>query len=286
MRAITNTTADNMVLGNMVMCYAGLENGGAWKIEKFNITIAHVLNVFLWLEGAIIWALGFMLTLAVSYYFIDISFKIGFAVLAIPVVMGIWPFGFGQDKLFKAISIIAKSSATFAFLAITTAFGMELISEALSGLDSLYAKIDAFATETVPADMEDKFKSEIDNTLYLFSPTFIMMAFAIIYFYKMVQGTISDLVNKFFPDNVFGDSSPMHSAATMMTSFAHKMAMKVTGADIAKDIVAHQTGRLVKGGLTKAKDGAVGAGKFVTRPIRRAAKKLGKKISSAFGKKE
>jgi len=292
MRAITNTTADNMVLGNMVMCYAGLKNGGAWKIEIFDIDIAHVLNIFLWLEGAIIWALGFMLTLAVSYYFIDISFKIGFAVLAIPVVFGIWPFGFGQDKLFKAISIIAKSSATFAFLAITTKFGMDLVSEALNGVDDIYAKIDAFATETVTENQEDLFKAEIDNTLYLFSPTFIMMAFAIIYFYKMVQGTISDLVNKFFPDNVFGDSSPMHSAATMMTSFAHKMAMKVTGADLAKDIVAHQTGRLVKGGLTKAKDGVVGGLKAAAHPVRtgkqayNAAKKLGKKISSAFGKKK
>ncbi len=292
MRAITNTTADNMVLGNMVMCYAGLKNGGAWKIEIFDIDIAHVLNIFLWLEGAIIWALGFMLTLAVSYYFIDISFKIGFAVLAIPVVFGIWPFGFGQDKLFKAISIIAKSSATFAFLAITTKFGMDLVSEALNGVDDIYAKIDAFATETVAESQEDLFKAEIDNTLYLFSPTFIMMAFAIIYFYKMVQGTISDLVNKFFPDNVFGDSSPMHSAATMMTSFAHKMAMKVTGADLAKDIVAHQTGRLVKGGLTKAKDGVVGGLKAAAHPVRtgkqayNAAKNLGKNISSAFGKKK
>ena len=287
MRAITNTTADNMVLGNMVMCYAGLDNGGAWHVFGFKI-----LNIFLWLEGAIIWALGFMLTLAVSYYFIDISFKIGFAVLAIPVVFGIWPFGFGQDKLFKAISIIAKSSATFAFLAITTAFGMDLVSEALNGLDDLYAKIDAFATETVAESQEDIFKAEIDNTLYLFSPTFIMMAFAIIYFYKMVQGTISDLVNKFFPDNVFGDSAPMHSAATMMTSFAHKMAMKVTGADLAKDIVAHQTGRLVKGSLTKAKDGVVGGLKAAAHPVRtgkqayNAAKNLGKNTSSAFGKKK
>lgn len=287
MRAITNTTADNMVLGNMVMCYAGLDNGGAWHVFDFKI-----LNIFLWLEGAIIWALGFMLTLAVSYYFIDISFKIGFAVLAIPVVFGIWPFGFGQDKLFKAISIIAKSSATFAFLAITTAFGMDLVSEALNGLDDLYAKIDAFATETVAESQEDIFKAEIDNTLYLFSPTFIMMAFAIIYFYKMVQGTISDLVNKFFPDNVFGDSAPMHSAATMMTSFAHKMAMKVTGADLAKDIVAHQTGRLVKGSLTKAKDGVVGGLKAAAHPVRtgkqayNAAKNLGKNTSSAFGKKK
>ncbi len=242
-RAITNTTAEIMVLGNAVTCYAGDENGGAWKIFGF-----HIVNMFMWISGAIIWGFGFMLTLAIAYYLLDISFKIGFAVLSIPVLMGLWPYGFTQGKIYIALSIIAKASATFAFLALTTAFGMTMLSEALNDIDILYNSFDSL-TEDATGDRGDALKEYISDQVMPFSSTFLLVCFTMLYFYKLVEQTISDLVNKFFPDKAFGDSSPMHSAATMMTSWAKNLATKATGLDLAKDIVANQAGNLVKGGL-------------------------------------
>lgn len=248
-RAITNTTADVMVMGDMMMCYASAKNGGAWHVQAWVLDLGYWTNFVMWIQGGIIWCLGFMLTVSIAYYLVDISFKIGFAVLAIPVMMGLWPFGFTQGKIFIAISIIAKSAATFAFLALTTAFGMGLVGEAVNGLEELYGNMDAL---TQGETDDEEIRARVSDTLYLFSPTFVLLIFAILYFYKMVQQTISDLVNKFFPDQAFGDSSPMHSGATMATSYLKRFAMKASGADLAKDIVAHQTGRLVKGGLKRA----------------------------------
>lgn len=242
-RAITNTTAEMMVLGNLVTCYAGDENGGAWRIFGFDI-----VNMFMWISGAIIWCLGFMLTLSVAYYLLDISFKIGFAVLSIPVLMGLWPYGFTQGKIYIAISIIAKASATFAFLALTTAFGMTMLSEALGDIEVLYNVYDGLTVDAT-GERADALKDYVSSQVMPFSSTFLLSCFTMLYFYKLVQQTISDLVNKFFPDKAFGDSSPMHSAATMMTSWAKSVATKATGLDLAKDIVANQAGNLVKGGL-------------------------------------
>lgn len=242
-RAITNTTAEMMVLGNAVTCYAGDANGGAWRIFGFDI-----VNIFMWLSGAIVWGLGFMLTLAIAYYLLDISFKIGFAVLSIPVLMGLWPYGFTQGKIYIAVSIIAKASATFAFLALTTAFGMAMLSEALGNIEILYNVYDSL-TLNATGDKGDGLKDYISSQVMPFSSTFLLACFTMLYFYKLVEQTISDLVNKFFPDKAFGDSSPMHSAATMMTSWAKNLATKATGLDLAKDIVANQAGNLVKGGL-------------------------------------
>lgn len=248
-RVITDTTADVMVMGDMIMCYSSAKNGGAWHIDAKILDLGYWTNFVMWIQGGIIWCMGFMLTVSIAYYLVDISFKIGFAVLAIPVMMGLWPFGFTQGKIFIAISIIAKSAATFAFLALTTAFGMGLVGEAVGGLEELYGSMDAL---TQGETEEESIRSRVSDTLYLFSPTFVLLIFAILYFYKMVQQTISDLVNKFFPDQAFGDSSPMHSGATMATSFAKRFAMSASGFNLAKDIVAHQTGRLVKGGLKRA----------------------------------
>ena len=273
--AITNTVSENMVLGDAIMCYAGLKNGGGWhfslwKGSKLNFTIT---NFFMWLQGAIIWCLGFMLLMAVGYYFIDISFKIGFAVLALPLVMGLWPFGITQDKLFVVISIIAKGSACFAFMAVSTAFGMGLVSESLGGLDELYATMDGLDTGSSTRDESntaDAARKMVADKLQLFSMTFLMVLFSLMYFYKLVKNTCSDLVNKFFPDKAFGDSNPMHSGATMATSFVAKPFKKA--ASMVGDIAANQVGKLAHGALK----GTLGTAVHAIRHPMRAGRAVGK----------
>ena len=273
MRAITNTTADSLILGNMIMCYSTLKDGGAWKLKFAGLDIATFPNIFMWIEGLIVWIFGFLLTMSVAYYFVDISFKIGFAVLSLPVVMGLWPFGFGQDKLFIAISIIAKSSALFAFLAIGTAFGMGLVSAALGDVSEIYEKMDAIINNGDDLAEYDQFREYLSSTLYLFSPTFIMLLFALVYFYKLTTASASEYVNKFFPDKAFGDSSPMHSMATMITDHAKKMAATVSGFNLAKDFVGHQVGNA-------AKNAGKGIANAALHP-----KSTAKKIAGAFKKK-
>ena len=264
------------------MCYAGLKNGGAWKIEAEGFELGHWTNWVMWLQGAIIWCLGFMLTVAVAYYLVDISFKIGFAVLAVPIVMGLWPFNLTQGKLFVVLSIIAKSAATFAFLALTTRFGLTLMGEAVGGLEEIYRDMDAVSQFQ---GTDQILQAKLNETLYLFSPKFVLLCFGIIYFYKLVQQTISDLVNKFFPDQAFGDSSPMHSGATMMTDWAKKASGIGPGMKLAGDIAATQAGNLAKKGLGKT-------GSAIRHPVKtakslgNAAKSAGKAIGSALrGKK-
>lgn len=282
-RAITNTTAESMIVGRMIMCYSKVKNGGALTVKLFPGDGISIPNFFMWFEGALIWCFGFLLTMAIAYYLMDISFKIGFAVLAMPIMAGLWPFGITQDKLAVAISIIAKSAALFAFLAITTGFGMVLISNAGNFDSDFYTGLDYFAANSDVKN--DTLRQTLNDKLYLFSPTFILLLFTFLYVFKMVQKTSSDITNKFFPDKGFGNSSPMHSAATMMTSWAKKVGMSVTGLNYAKDFVAYQGGRLMHGAAKKT----VGA---VFHPVRTAknigsgAKRFGQKVKNAVSKKK
>lgn len=268
-KAITNITAENMVLGNAITCYSTLKEGGAWKLPSSITGLwkdSYITNVIMWLEGVLIWCTGFLLTMAVAYYLVDICFKIGFAVIAMPIVVGLWPFNMTKGKFTACVSIIFKAAATFAFLAMTSYYAMRLISAGLEGtpttsyaqqddgqaktgygLEELYAAID-----TATNGVEDKAQMElVSERLAVFSIDFIILLFCFIYAFKLIGGTVSIFVQKFFPDKAFGQAQPMHYWSTAATKWAKDQVMKPVG--LARDIALHQTGKAA----TKAVSGVV-----------------------------
>ena len=263
--AIGNITAENMVLGDAIMCYSTLKNGGAWKIGDNKIT-----NFIMWALGVFIFCTGLLLTIAFVYYLLDISFKIGFAVIAMPIVVGLWPFEITKDKFSVCISIIAKSAALFAFLAMATSFtvgmtnavfnydteieGAELAKKIddgdTRGLARLYSTFDDASKIEIGAkentqEHDDNIKYASDK-LSWFSTTFVMLLFAFLYSYKLVQNIGPDVVNKFFPDKVFGNSQPMHHLARAASKWVKDTAMKPIG--LARDIAIYQGTGLIKKG--------------------------------------
>jgi hypothetical protein len=222
-----------------------------------------------------------MLTMSIAYYFLDISFKLGFAVLAMPIATGLWPFKKTEDKIKIILSIMIKASASFAFMAIVTSFGMTLVSESVNGLDILYEKIEMISTASSDEDL-DELNEYIDDTLAIFSSTFLLMCFTIYYFFNLVKDGVPKFTNNFFPDKAFGDSNPMHQMATKATSKALKGAAKVTGLKYASDVAKHQLGKVA------SKPGkAVGSaiGKATTAVARNVGNTAKAAVNSVKGKK-
>lgn len=238
MRAITNTTAENMVLGRSIMCYANLDGGGKIKIKKTPISF---LNIFMWLEGLVILLTGLLLTMSIGYYFLDISFKIGFSVLALPIAIGLWPFDITKNRLGKVVSIMLKASASFAFMAIITSYGMSLVSETFGDLSELYSKIEAINAGT-STEERDKLNEYITDRVSVFSMTFIILCFSMFYFFSLVKEAINKYTNHFFPDEVFGSSSPMHEGAKAATEKVGKIA--AAPAKLAGGYMSTQMGNL------------------------------------------
>lgn len=289
-KAIGDITSENMVLGDAIMCYATLDNGGAWHPFGYVVT-----NFWMWVEGAFIWFTGMLLTVAIAYYLLDLSFKIGFAVVALPLVVGLWPFELTRDKFAVCISIIAKSAATFAFLAMTTTFTVQLTDAVYSyedgttdtavedangpkGLAKLYEIYDrATTTDKGAAKMTDAQKAADINyassKLAIFSTTFVLILFAFLYSFKLVQATVPDLVNKFFPDKAFGNQQPMHHWATAATRWAKDQAMKPIG--WARDAAMYQGGKLAKNMVGRTVGGVVGMAKSMAGKGSGEAKTLG-----------
>lgn len=269
-KAITDITAENMILGDAIMCYSTLPRGGAWVLENWWKDI-YMTNAFMWIEGFIIFCFGMLLTLAIVYYLMDMSFKIGFAVIALPIVVGLWPFNMTKGKLAMCVSIIAKAAATFAFLALTTTYTValteavinwgdsaEAVAAGKGGIAKLYEVMDeAGKIEHSKDDRNQEDIAYATTKLSLFSTTFVLLLFAFLYSFKLIQNTVPDLVNKFFPDKAFGETNPMHQWATAASRWAKDQAMKPVG--YARDIALNQAGEKLKG-LPKS---AVGFAKSV-----------------------
>lgn len=256
---LDKNVSTNLVIGHAMTCWS--MNGGAWDFSLFKM-----VNLWLWFCGALIWFVGFMLTLGIGYYLLDISFKLGFAIMALPVVIGLWPFNVTKGKVTAVISIMLKAAGTFVFLALTTTYALAMINVALRDVPTLFAKIEA----------DDAIW--ISNTFDLTGPYFLIILFVYLYSMKLISSTVSDYVDKFFKDSVFGGADPMHGKLTQMTDFAKQQAMRPVkwAGGKASDAVKKQATE----GAAKAGKGVQAVGKGVEAGGK-AAQAGGKGLMSA-----
>lgn len=261
---LDKTVSNNLVIGHAMTCHSMW--AGAWKIGTITATtsVFSVVNMWLWFCGAAIWFVGFMLTLGICYYLLDISFKLGFAIIALPVVIGLWPFNITQGKLKDCFSIILKSAATFMFLALTTTYATVIISQAFNGTPKLLNAIEAANNVNNTDSVIVNNTEYISNIFDITGPFFIIIIIAFLYSMKLIGSTVKSYTDKFFGDSVFGSESPMHHKLTQATDFVKKKTMKAGGAALGAATGA--VGKGVEKTLGKA-------GKFIRSKFKGSDKK-------------
>lgn len=259
--SLDRVVSTNLVIGHALTCHS--VNAGAWvnhSIMDFQIIIP---NVWIWLCGAAIWFAGFMLVLAVSYYLLDISFKIGIAIMIFPLLMALWPFSITVGKVKTCIKTMLSSAAIFAFLAITTSYAMAMISVTLRDVPELFERVEKGDSKW------------ISDTFDITGPYFILILFAYLYSIKLVRSTVDDYVNKFFGGGLMANASPMHSEMTRMTDIAKKATV---GAGKAAVGAATGGAGKVLGAVAGATVGK--AAKFVKDKFTKSDKEQGKNNKS------
>lgn len=209
--SMDKTVSTNLIIGHSLTCHS--INAGAWRwtltlVGKEAFTLA-IPNFWIWLCGAAIWFCGFMLTLGFSYYLLDISFKMGFAVIAFPILMALWPFKPTASKLKSCVQMIIKAAGTFMMLGMTGSYALILVSKSIRNLDEFYKRIEAGDSEW------------ISETFALTGPYFIIIVFAYLYSLKLIGSTVKDYVDRFFEGGII-NKTPMHTEMTRMTDIAKK----------------------------------------------------------------
>ena len=236
-QGIDRIVSTNLVIGHGLTCHS--VNAGKWTISLGFFSV-HIVNLWIWLCGAVIWFLGFMMTLSIAYYLVDISFKIGIAIIIFPITIALWPFSFTKNRVKACISTIFMSAATFAFLALTASYATLLISSSLRDISTLEQKL------------KDGDSQWIADTFDITGPYFLIILFAFLYSLKLIESTIPSYVSLFFSGGIAAKLSPMHMELTRATDVAKKSAVG-TGKYV-KDVASHQGSKATKGlvsGLSK-----------------------------------
>ena len=234
-QGLSDMVSIHMAIGNGMMCF-GWEQG--FRLFGF----VWWFKFWLWFCGLLIWVAGFVLTLSISYYLLDMAFKIGFAVIALPIVVGLWPFKLTEGRLKTCFSIILRSAFVFIFLAIMATLALFLVSSSFNNVDNLFIAMDN--------DDVDYVEKIFDIT----SAIFYIVLFCYIYAIKLIGDAVKQ-ADKFSGDSIFGSSSPMHQIATQATAWAQHQAGKPLA--YARDVATHQAGRLAKGTLKTAANAVV-----------------------------
>ena len=271
---VSNEVATNLIIGSGLTCFS-IQNG--LHIYVPGIIEINIPDIWLWLCGAAIWCAGFMMVLSVCYYLIDIPFKIGFAIIALPVVIGLWPFKMTSDKLKSVVEIALNAAFTFLFLALSASYAIRLISEAFSAEGDLDINGQTYSGK------EALFKAfEVDNVEYVESlfdftgPAFLIILFCYIYGIKMISSITNDYPGKFASGMTSAAGSPLHHMATAATMWATN---KISAPfKTAAQIVAHQAGKAATTATKAAANVGIGAAgaafgatnKFVGRGINKA----------------
>lgn len=279
---VSNEVAMNLIIGNALTCFS-IKKG-----IHFNLFIEiHIPDIWLWLVGAAIWCAGFMLVLSVCYYLIDIPFKIGFAIIALPVVIGLWPFKITSGKLKDVVMIALNAAGTFLFLALSSSYAMRLISQSFSNVGGITDE----AGNSLTGSDALLHAIYMDNAKYVelvFSFTggsFLIIMFCYIYGIKMISDITNKYPKEFFDSMLAGDVksglSPIHGMATAATMWASKKA--AAPFKMAGDIVAHQAGKAATTAAKAAGNVGIGlagaAAGSVTRSIGTRFQKYGKKMA-------
>lgn len=229
-QGIDRIVSTNLVIGHGLTCHA--THAGVWTITIGFFTL-HIVNLWIWLCGAIIWFLGFMMTLSIAYYLVDIAFKIGIAIIIFPITIALWPFSLTKDRVKACISTIFMSAATFAFLALTASYATLLISASLRDISTLETKLSDGDTQW------------ISDTFDVTGPYFLIILFAFLYSLKLIGATIPSYVSLFFSGGIAAKLTPIHKELTRVTDVAKKSAIG-TGKYV-KDVATHQGSRATKG---------------------------------------
>ena len=243
-----------LLMGDALACFA--THAGAKRIRLLTITLFKFPHLSILISGCAIWILGAILTLVIGFYLIDISFKIGFALLALPIGIALWPFKQTSKKLYSIIKLMMNSTGVFIFLSLGASFAVALFNAAFAGvggLDGIYSYINEGKTQ------------ELSEAFTVVSINFLLYIFAGVCGFRMLGKFVNDYNKKFFPDDTsLGNANPMHHRLTQAMDFAGQKighAAK-SAASYAGDVAATQAKRGAAHGINAVGKGVQKAGHF------------------------
>ena len=202
--------------------------------------------------GLAIYFTAFLISIAIGMYFIDICFKLGFAVIYLPIAIALWPFAPTKSKFMEVFGIILHSAMLYTMLSIGLTYGILLIYNGVLGDVSNWTSFWNAIEQESSEILAENFSLTATRT--------IVILFCLIFGFKIIRSSVDNYLNSFFSDNITGGESPMHYLGTQALGMTVG-AITGTAGSYLKDVAVTQTGRGIQGiGNAMIKGGEVISG--------------------------
>ncbi|MEE6206568.1 MAG: hypothetical protein VZR95_00750 [Alphaproteobacteria bacterium] len=241
MRKVYKALSMLFMMGHGLMCYAIKVAYICIGVEPL-FCVAKLPNLNFLISGLVIYITAGLMCMSIGMYFVDISFKLGFAVLFIPVSVGLWPFKPTHGKFAENLSIVIRNGMLFMLVAIGVSYAVILI------VDGAFASTSGEATgwEGFWKAIAEKKTAMLVKNFSLDSMHILLVGFCIIFGFKILASSVNDYLNYFFQDAAFKKESPMHHVGTQAVGMATNAAVK-PALSFAQDVATHQAGRAIAG---------------------------------------
>ena len=241
MRKVYKALSMLFMMGHGLMCYAIKVAYICIGVDPY-ICIAKLPNLNFLISGLVIYITAGFMCMSIGMYFVDISFKLGFAIIFIPVSIGLWPFKPTHGKFSENLSIVIRNGMLFMLVAIGVSYAVILI------VDGIFASTAGEATGWAGFWMAiaEKKTAMLVKNFSLDSLHILLVGFCLIFGFKILSSSVNDYLNYFFRDSAFGSESPMHHVGTQAVGMAANYTVK-PAVSFAKDVATHQAGRAIAG---------------------------------------
>lgn len=233
------------MLGQGLRCYS-------WDIAPLEISAEpiqlRIIRMNFYIPGMFIGLTAFFLSMAIGMYFIDISFKLGFAVVFLPLSLSLWPFPPTKDKFIENISIVIRNAMLFACISIGISYAIILISEGIlsEGWEDFWTIVD---DRLQLAEESDKYNDNMQRFTESFSidtTRVLIIIFCLFFAFKIVSSSVTAYLNRFFGEGALGSAeNAMHHMGTQAMGTITNATVGKAGR-LARDIAVTQAGRGMK----------------------------------------
>lgn len=227
------------MLGQGLRCYS-------WDIAPLEINSdLRILRMNFYIPGMFIGLTAFFLSMAIGMYFIDISFKLGFAVVFLPLSLSLWPFPPTKDKFIENISIVIRNAMLFACISIGVSYAIILISEGVlsGGWKDFWLIVDDRLQIVGESQEYNKNMQKFTESFSIDTTKVLIIIFCLFFAFKIVSSSVTAYLNRFFGEGALGAAeNAMHHMGTQAMGTISNVTVGKAGR-LVRDIAINQTGR-------------------------------------------
>lgn len=228
------------MLGQGLRCYS-------WDIAPLEISSVNlrIMRMNFYIPGMFIGLTAFFLSMAIGMYFIDISFKLGFAVVFLPLSLSLWPFPPTKDKFIENISIVIRNAMLFACISIGVSYAIILISEGVlsGGWKDFWLIVDDRLQMAGESEEYNQNMQKFTESFSIDTTKVLIIIFCLFFAFKIVSSSVTTYLNRFFGEGALGAAeNAMHHMGTQAMGTITNATVGKAGR-LVRDIAINQAGR-------------------------------------------